>query len=386
MVLFGVDVDGQTGYRRLRGGRRPGHRRAGVGVPDRRRRRRASARTTAAAASGRRARSCPPWGWWCSTRPTATSPTAPPTAESVFALHITNGQLAWVYRPARPTSSATGTSAPPPTPASTPRARPPSWAWGARTAPTTPWTRPPGRCGGRPMSCSAGSRAASSPPPPTTGSRVYGSPPSATSGVSRATAIALRSVQPPRPADAGAVGPCLRRRHRGGRSWQASRRASFAPTTVAGGMTFNGLGLGGPVLNVRDAATGSSSTKWAYRGRTGRGLPPWATPWWRGSGTLLHGQAGGGGRLTPGGKDRRALGRLRDRRPRPDPFPVAPTASGRRRLGQLVEPDPEEGGEKTGADRIRYPGQIARPQHGAERQHSRTPGRRVGAWPGTGSR
>jgi len=39
-------------------------------------------------------------------------------------------------------------------------------------------------------------------------------------------------------------------------TWQADNAASFAPTTVAGGMTFNGPALGGSVLQVRDAATG----------------------------------------------------------------------------------------------------------------------------------
>jgi polyvinyl alcohol dehydrogenase (cytochrome) len=38
--------------------------------------------------------------------------------------------------------------------------------------------------------------------------------------------------------------------------WQANQTASFAPTTVAGGMTFNGLALIAPAIQVRDAATG----------------------------------------------------------------------------------------------------------------------------------
>ena len=38
--------------------------------------------------------------------------------------------------------------------------------------------------------------------------------------------------------------------------WQVDRAASFAPTTFAGGMTFNGLGLAAEVVQVRDAASG----------------------------------------------------------------------------------------------------------------------------------
>jgi len=38
--------------------------------------------------------------------------------------------------------------------------------------------------------------------------------------------------------------------------WQANQVASFSPTTVAGGMTFNGLALAGNVIQVREAKTG----------------------------------------------------------------------------------------------------------------------------------
>jgi polyvinyl alcohol dehydrogenase (cytochrome) len=38
--------------------------------------------------------------------------------------------------------------------------------------------------------------------------------------------------------------------------WQANLAASFAPTTVAGDMTFNGLGLVATAIQVRDAGTG----------------------------------------------------------------------------------------------------------------------------------
>jgi polyvinyl alcohol dehydrogenase (cytochrome) len=38
--------------------------------------------------------------------------------------------------------------------------------------------------------------------------------------------------------------------------WQADQTGSFAPTTVAGGMAFNGLGLAATAVQVRDARTG----------------------------------------------------------------------------------------------------------------------------------
>ena len=39
-------------------------------------------------------------------------------------------------------------------------------------------------------------------------------------------------------------------------SWETTRSWSFAPTTIAGGMTFSDLALSGPVMDVRDASTG----------------------------------------------------------------------------------------------------------------------------------
>ncbi|MGH3184535.1 MAG: hypothetical protein ACRDOE_21890, partial [Streptosporangiaceae bacterium] len=39
-------------------------------------------------------------------------------------------------------------------------------------------------------------------------------------------------------------------------AWQVNQASSFAPTTVAGGMTFNGLALSAAAIQVRDAKTG----------------------------------------------------------------------------------------------------------------------------------
>jgi outer membrane protein assembly factor BamB len=39
-------------------------------------------------------------------------------------------------------------------------------------------------------------------------------------------------------------------------AWQVNLASSFAPTTVAGGMTFNGLALSAAAIQVRDAKTG----------------------------------------------------------------------------------------------------------------------------------
>jgi hypothetical protein len=39
-------------------------------------------------------------------------------------------------------------------------------------------------------------------------------------------------------------------------AWQENLAASFSPTTVAGGMTFDGLALSASAVQVRSAATG----------------------------------------------------------------------------------------------------------------------------------
>ena len=168
---------------------------------------------------------------------------AEPLSESVIALHIHDGHLAWSYRPARPdakcdwdfgaTRQRRGRRA-----GGTPR----SSARDARTGPTTRSTPPPGSCGGRPTSSSAGSPAGSSPRPPTTARGCTARPPSATSAASRATAPkVVRPVEPPRHAVAEAHRRTPSTPAPGAVPGRSTRRRSFAPTTVAGGMTFNGL-------------------------------------------------------------------------------------------------------------------------------------------------
>ena len=58
----------------------------------------------------------------------------------------------------------------------------------------------------------------------------------------------------PRHAVAGALRPRLRRRAPGPCRGRPNAAASFAPTTVAGGMTFDGLALAAAAVQVRDAA------------------------------------------------------------------------------------------------------------------------------------
>ena len=142
----GSTSTGSTRLARLHRGGEPGHRRPGVGVPDRRgdgRGRRRS--TTAAAACGRRARCCPTSAWWCSARPTATSSARAPYADSVLALHVTH-RHAWPGcstrwpRPRRATDDFGATA----NAGCRLAGRRRSWGRGARTAPTTRSTPPPG--------------------------------------------------------------------------------------------------------------------------------------------------------------------------------------------------------------------------------------------------
>ena len=61
-------------------------------------------------------------------------------------------------------------------------------------------------------------------------------------------------------------------------TWQADNAASFAPTTVAGGMTFNGPAFDGASCRCARRPREDSSTQSTFQVRTGPARPRWATP------------------------------------------------------------------------------------------------------------
>jgi polyvinyl alcohol dehydrogenase (cytochrome) len=84
--------------------------------------------------------------------------------------------------------------------------------------------------------------------------------------------------------------------------WQADNAASFAPTTVAGGMTFNGPALNGSVMDVRQAATGNLIDAVTVPGPIWSGVATVGNALITGIGSSYAAQPAGIAVLTPGGR------------------------------------------------------------------------------------
>ena len=84
--------------------------------------------------------------------------------------------------------------------------------------------------------------------------------------------------------------------------WQAEHAPSFAPTTVAGGMTFNGPALEGGILQVRDAATGVLAATVRVPGAIWSGVATVGDALVTGIGSTYVAQPAGVAVVTPGGR------------------------------------------------------------------------------------
>ena len=84
--------------------------------------------------------------------------------------------------------------------------------------------------------------------------------------------------------------------------WQSEHGASFAPTTVAGPMTFNGPALGGAVLDVRDAGTGFLIDQVALPGANWSGVATVGDGLVMGIGNSYSATPAGVVVVTPGGR------------------------------------------------------------------------------------
>jgi len=85
-------------------------------------------------------------------------------------------------------------------------------------------------------------------------------------------------------------------------TWQANTTASFAPTTVAGGMTFNGLALVKPAIQVREAGTGHLLREVTLPQPNWSGIATVGDALVFGLGTTYSPKPAGIEVLTPGGK------------------------------------------------------------------------------------
>jgi hypothetical protein len=83
--------------------------------------------------------------------------------------------------------------------------------------------------------------------------------------------------------------------------WHDDNAASFAPTTVAGGMTFNGPALNGSVLQVRSSSTGNLLDTVTVPGPIWSGVATVGNAVVTGVGSSYVAQPAGVAALTPGG-------------------------------------------------------------------------------------
>lgn len=84
--------------------------------------------------------------------------------------------------------------------------------------------------------------------------------------------------------------------------WQADGAASFAPTTIAGGMSFNDPALDGPVMDVHQAATGKLLAQVRLVQESWSGIATVGDALVIGTGTDYSYQPSGVEVLTPGGR------------------------------------------------------------------------------------
>lgn len=118
------------------------------------------------------------------------------------------------------------------------------------------------------------------------------------------TAHGNRLCDPADPRDSAAENPTVHGfdASTGAVAWQVDGASSFSATTVAGGMTFNGLALANKVIQVRDAATGRLVTQVELPQANWSGIATVGDALVFGTGTDFSGSSAGIEVVTPGGK------------------------------------------------------------------------------------
>ncbi len=180
----------------------------------------------------------------------------PPEAESVIALRIADGSQAWSYRPARPDPGCDTDFGATANAATDPSGNPTFLGVGGKDG--TYYSLDPST--GTPRwstnvvfgGFSGGFIATTA----YDGNRIYGS--TALGDFGRFEGVGMKRCDPSNPRDTTLQEPSVHAFDaRTGRiDWQATKEPSFAPTTVAGGITFNGPALD-PAVVIRDARTGA---------------------------------------------------------------------------------------------------------------------------------
>jgi len=226
----------------------------------------------------------------------------PPTAETVFALHIDDGRLAWIYRPTRPDEKCDFDFGA--TPNAGVRADGTTYFLGVGSKDGTYYSIDPstGRLRWSTNVVFGGFSGGFIASAAFDGKRVYGSTAIGDFGnfegvgevyCDRSNPLDLAMQEPSVHTFDAATGAIV---------WQSDHAASFAPTTVAGRMTFNGPALGGAVLDVRDAATGFLIDQVGLPGSNWSGVATVGDALVMGIGDSYTAKPAGVAVVTPGGR------------------------------------------------------------------------------------
>jgi polyvinyl alcohol dehydrogenase (cytochrome) len=225
-----------------------------------------------------------------------------PLAESVFALRISDGQFAWKYRPTRTDDTCDldfGATANAGTDAA---GNPVFLGVGGKDGSYYSIDPATGALRWRTNVVFGGYSGGFIATTAYDGQRVYGS--TAIGDFGRFEAAGQVYCAPGNPRDLPMQEPSVHAFDAvsGAVAWQQIHAASFAPTTVAGGMTFNGLALNGTVIQVRDTNTGRLLASIHLPASCWSGVTTVGDALVIGTGSSFQGQPAGIEVLTPGGK------------------------------------------------------------------------------------
>jgi len=225
----------------------------------------------------------------------------PPTAETVFALHIDSGKLAWIYRPSRPDDKCDFDFGGTPNAGLT--ANGTAVFLGAGSKDGTYYSLDPatGRLRWKTNVVFGGFSGGFIATAAYDGTHVYGSTGLGDYGNFEGAGEVY--CNPKDPADLPMQEPTVHAfvAATGAVAWQAEHAASFAPTTVAAGMLFNGPALGGDVLNVRDDTSGALIDQVPLPGANWSGVATVGDALVVGLGNSYQAEPSGVAVLTPGG-------------------------------------------------------------------------------------
>ena len=222
-------------------------------------------------------------------------------SESVFALHISNGHLAWVYHPDLSAIGCDWDFGATPNAGITPRGKATFLGVGGKDGTYYSLNPATGKLRWATNVVFGGFAGGFIATTAFDGSRVYGSTAIGDFGKFEKDTAVL--CDPSNPRDTAKQEPTTHAFNAtsGAVVWQDQNAPSFAPTTVAGGMTFNGPTLTGNILQVRDAATGRLLDSVALPGANWSGVATVGNSLVAGIGSSYTAQPAGIAAITPNG-------------------------------------------------------------------------------------